>query len=96
LVALTHDNNIRWSPDAVKATIDSSARVFIIRGELPHAGLADLAHAALPKIDRIVARVPGPFIAFVRRRATKEGEQIVDVGEYPNWRDQVTHIPPIA
>lgn len=92
LVALTHDNNIRSSPDAVQATIDTAAIVFVVRGDLPHPALADIVVKALPKIEQFVADRRGPFIAFVRRRSAGAGKHVIDVGEYPKWRDQASRL----
>ena len=73
-VALSHDNNIRTDSRAVEVVLGCAGRLFILRGKLGHSDLAKTFLEALPSIERLLRRTPGPFIANVRRVAQRGGE----------------------
>ena len=70
-VILTKDQRLRYRPLELAALRSSRARVFIlVAGNLRGSEIAAVFVKALPRIYRILASRPGPFVA----RITKAGE----------------------
>lgn len=72
-VALSHDQNIKRDPVAVRTVMEENGRLFIVRGQLTGPGAADLILGALRSIRFILARHQEAFIAIVRRASTQGG-----------------------
>ncbi|HEX4953412.1 MAG TPA: hypothetical protein VF017_08470 [Thermoanaerobaculia bacterium] len=71
-VAISHDDNIRRDPVAVATVLAHGGRLFIVRGELTTAQLAELFLSALPAVRSILGKHRlKAFIGVVRRRSTK-------------------------
>jgi PIN domain-containing protein len=73
-IAISHDDNIRRDPITVSTIMKESGRLFIVRGVLSSAELADLFLGALQAVRSVIARSRDQaFIAVVRRRALPGG-----------------------
>jgi hypothetical protein len=73
-VALSHDDNIRRDPEAVRCVMEQSGRLFIIRGAVPSLELGELFLEARASVLQILERNQGQaFIANVRRSVLQGG-----------------------
>jgi hypothetical protein len=74
LIALSHDRNIRSDPVAIRAAMESHARLFIVRGKhLTGSEKANLVLGAMGQIYRHVEEQPAAFIAVIRRMSLAGG-----------------------
>jgi hypothetical protein len=72
-IALSHDDNIRRDREAVRTVMESSGRLFILRGALPSRELASLFLESLHSVLGLIERHDQAFIANVRRSAHQGG-----------------------
>jgi predicted nuclease of predicted toxin-antitoxin system len=69
-VIFTKDQRLRYRPLEISALRESGARVFVLTaGNLKGSEIAATFKAALPQIQRILARHTGPFIARISKEA---------------------------
>jgi hypothetical protein len=67
LVALTHDQNIRYRPDELEAVKRHCVSLLIIIGKASFPKLAENFVASIPKIERFLDSHEPPFIAKIYR-----------------------------
>jgi len=72
-IALSHDDNIRRDREAVRTIMESSGRLFILRGALPPRELAAIFLESLHSVLGLIERHDQAFIANVRRSAHQGG-----------------------
>jgi hypothetical protein len=72
-IALSHDNNIRHDGEAVRTLMESSGRLFILRGKIPSKDLAAMFLQAESTVVRLLENHRQAFIANVRRTAHRGG-----------------------
>lgn len=73
-VALSHDDNIRRDPEAVRCVMEWSGRLFIIRGAVPTLELGEIFLEARASVLQILERNQGQaFIANIRRSVLQGG-----------------------
>lgn len=67
-ILITKDKNIRKRPLEMRALLGANVRAFVLTaGNLNGQQQAETFAKALPKMLRILARTPAPFIAHVTR-----------------------------
>lgn len=71
-VALTHDRNIRYKPNELRAVMRHNVALLVIVGHAPSPELARAFVATLPRVSRFLARNRPPFIAKVYRPTPKD------------------------
>lgn len=89
-IGLSHDDNIRRDPAAVRAVLESGGRLFILRGAMPTRELARLFLDALDSVARMLLRHPEGVIANIRRENRRGGKVHVAVEAMitgNGWRD---------
>ncbi|HYX23459.1 MAG TPA: hypothetical protein VFC23_04840 [Thermoanaerobaculia bacterium] len=72
-IALSHDDNIRRDPEAIRTIMESSGRLFILRGALPPRELAGMFLESIRSVVALIKRHDQAFIANVRRSAHQGG-----------------------
>jgi hypothetical protein len=72
-VALSHDDNIRRDREAIRTIMESSGRLFILRGKVPSQELAAMFLQAEPTVLKLLTQHRHAFIANVRRTAHTGG-----------------------
>jgi len=79
-VLLTKDKNIRKRPLEMRAFLGANVRAFVLTaGNLNGEQQADIFARALPRMLRILARTPAPFIAHVTAGAQVA---VIDISRY--------------
>ena len=74
LIGITNDWNLRKERDAQRMIVLCSARIFIMRTrDLTHPQSAEIFVQARVKVERLLRKHDGPFIARVWRKPTKSG-----------------------
>ncbi|MEO8275881.1 MAG: hypothetical protein ABI639_06645 [Thermoanaerobaculia bacterium] len=93
-VAVSRDNDITRTPASVAAVMESGARLFILRGQLPHPELAAQFLGAIDKIHRTLARETGGFIARVKRETfpRSRGKFVVDISIFMNQKKWASNV----
>lgn len=72
-VALSHDDNIRHDREAIRTVMESSGRLFILRGKIPSTDLAAMFLQAERTVVDCLTRHRQAFIANVRRTSHRGG-----------------------
>jgi len=72
-IALSHDNNIRHDREAIRTVMESSGRLFVLRGKVPSPDLAALFIQAEKTVVEHLTEQRHAFIANVRRTSHRGG-----------------------
>jgi predicted nuclease of predicted toxin-antitoxin system len=79
-ILITKDKNIRKRPLEMKALLGGNVRAFVLTaGNLRGEQQAEIFAKALPKMLRILAKTPAPFVAHVTATAQVE---VIDIARY--------------
>ena len=72
-ISLSHDKNIRYDREAIRTVMESSGRLFILRGKVPSRELAPIFVQAESSVVKILGEGHRAFISSVHRTAHKGG-----------------------